>query len=344
MEQMDLVHRTEGCSLYALPVTQKDAISRFLVSTPETRRICNDPFLVGIEYTTALRRACAKVLAMLAEKGGMTFEEPQTTILHILRGGLNFGLREAFHDAFGWNHHYSAFISAQRARTSESLEDWHITEGSYQKVYLAQEADIIFGDVVATGTSLEFALQKLLEIVENEGVSIRSVLFLTIGGIRAEEILEAIDKTCKAQFRSYRGAAVVYCEGRFGVAFPETPMRIKIPGTDLLRVDALLTPEFIESQYENRAYPLERCTIYDAGSRAFWLPEYIEDVWEYWEQMSWLSKEGVTFEDILAERMPCLDRDRTGEPDLQDICIDQIEKCENLVAALKRQKPAFKKE
>ncbi|HAR66470.1 MAG TPA: hypothetical protein DCR55_09700 [Lentisphaeria bacterium] len=90
-------------------------------------------------------------------------------VLHILRGGLNFGLRDPWADAKGWNRHASAFVSAQRARQADNEEAWHITERDYAKVYLQNQAAIIFGDVVATGTSLDFALGSLLTYVEAQG-------------------------------------------------------------------------------------------------------------------------------------------------------------------------------
>lgn len=344
MDILESLSRSTRCSLYEIKGSSDCPIKRYLVSTPETRAICNDPFFVGIDYTTALRKACAETLKCLGTNGPFPFDEVKTTILHILRGGLNFGLREAFHDTFQWNHHSSAFISAQRARRSGSLEDWHITESSYRKVYLSTEAEIVFGDVVATGTSLEFALTELLGIVEKEGVTVGSVLFFTIGGKRAEEILLAVDKTCRDQFKSYRGAAVVYFEGRFGVAFPGTPLKIKIPGTDLLRRDGFFSPEFIESQYENVSFPLERCAIYDAGSRAFWLPEYLEDLWDYWEQTFWLASGGVGFKELLSERAPDLDPKRFPDADLKAICARQIKKCEDLVSGMALPRPSFKKE
>ncbi len=344
MDRLIPLHRSEACSLYEIAGGPPGGARRYLVSTPETRRICNDPTVVGLTYTNALRQACRKTLELLREHKLWPLQEARTTVLHILRGGLNFGLREALHEAYGWNRHGSAFISAQRARSSGNLEDWHITEGSYQKVYLAPEADIVFGDVVATGTSLEYALQQLLTLVEKAGASIRSVLFFSIGGIRSEEILNKIQEACGQRFPGFVGAATVYFEGRFGIAFSDTDLRIKISGTDLLRKNGLYTPEFIESQYDDPAYPIERCAIYDAGSRAFWLPEYVEDVWDYWLQTSWLAKEGVAYADLLRERAPDLDPARFDAPDLLSICERQIAACERLLVGMELPKPAFKKE
>jgi len=330
MENLKVLRQQPECSLYELASEPEVPVKRIIASTKETRAICNDPFIVGTKYTDFLKTACCKVLREVKNLGDFPLKEHQTTILHILRGGLNFGLREALFQAFGWQCHSSAFISAQRARKSDNFEDWHITENTYQKVNLTPSANIIFGDVVATGTSLEFALTQLLGIVEKEGVAVRSVLFFTIGGVRSEEILASIDKICRERFPNYHGSMVVYFEGRFGVALPETEIQIKITGTDLLRRDALLAPDFVESQYEHPCYPLERCTIYDAGSRAFWIPSYLDDVKDYWELNLVLAQEGLSFEKLLAERLPGLDPKRFGRVDLVALCRKQISKCEEL--------------
>jgi len=300
----------------------------FIASTPQTRRICNDSIFVGIDYTDALKASCAQVLSLLQKNGFVSIQEQNTVVLHVLRGGINFGLREALNIAFGWNIHASAFISAQRARNSDDAEDWHITESSYQKIQLPKTVDLIFGDVVATGTSLAHALDKILdECLKNE-TSIRSIVFLTIGGPRSEEIVGQINSKCKKMFPNYQGASVVYFEGRFAVAAPETPISIKYTGTDLLRRDSLLAPDFIQSQYENPLYPLERCTIYDAGSRAFYLPEYLEDVLDYWKQTLELAKNGMSFKQLLSERFPELDPSHFEDYSLEKLCQQQIQNIE----------------
>ena len=117
---------------------------------------------------------------------------------------------------------------------------------------------------------------------------------------------------------------MVYFEGIFGVAGPTTPLRIKIDGTDLLRRDGIHAPEFDYSQYENPLYPLERCTIYDAGSRAFNIPEYIHDVIEYWEQVAALARSGVTYEDLVRERYPSCEMARFGSLQLEQLALSQI--------------------
>jgi hypothetical protein len=320
---MEQLAATPACSLYRLQA--HGTVASYIASTPATRRICNDPFIVGCEYTRALRNACGHILRELRNVNHLSpLVEQQSVVLHILRGGLNFGLREALANAYGWNRHSSAFISAQRARCSGNPEDWQITEGDYRKVYLPDPTTIIFGDVVATGTSLEYALRQLMLDVDAHSSQVRSLIFFTIGGSRAADILHAVDATCRERFPAYEGAVLVYLEGCFTVAQADSPLSIAVSGTDLMRRDSQLAPEFRESQYENPAYPLERCTIYDAGSRAFWLPEYLEDLRDYWQQTAALAANGMDFVSLLTERFPDLDHRRFGPVDLPALCDAQI--------------------
>ena len=318
------VYKTDKCSLYAKD--DKSRIHKIIATTEETRAICNDPLLVGVEYTDKLKKACSYVLKGITEAGMLEHCEDETIVFNVLRGGLNFGLREALADSFGWNRHGSAFISAQRARISKGSEHWHITESHYKKVYVPKAATVVLGDVVATGTSLRHAMKELIGSVQKNNSELKNIVFFTIGGKRSEEIIEEADAKCREIFPEYERSIVVYFEGCFEVANMESDLYVKITGTDLLRVGSVMAPEFIESQYENPSYPLERCTIYDAGSRAFWLPEYLEDVRKYWESILFLAESGVTYKDLLDKRFPELDSKRFDGVDLIAVCKNQLDK------------------
>lgn len=322
MEQVNLQNlaSNEGISLYRMETAGR--VEQYIFSTPQTRRICNDPSCAGVEYTRMLSAACAALLRLRT----VPLEEHSTAVVNILRGGLNFGLREALAEACGWNCHSTCFISAQRARDKADSEDWHITENGYEKVYLPEEAALVIGDVVATGTSLRYALQELLRSAVEQKIHLRRIVFFTIGGAKAGEILEEIDRKCREMFAGYAGTSLFYVEGCFTCAEPGMPLTVRITGTDLLRREAVMAPEFIESQYENPAYPLERCVIYDAGSRAFWVREYAQDVIGYWSQNLQLAEHGKTFTELLAERFPGLDAGRFDSfVELRELARQQIE-------------------
>ena len=88
-----------------------------------------------------------------------------------------------------------------------------------------------------------------------------------------------------------------------------------------------MAPEFIESQYEDASYPLERCTIYDAGSRAFWVREYANDVLNYWKQVLDLAASGVTFLEYLEQRFPELEASRFDAGiSLKELALRQIDR------------------
>jgi hypothetical protein len=325
--ELALIDKIKNCSLYYSEADSTPLVKSYVMSTPETRAICNDPLVTGIRYTRTLSEGCARSLSILRDKKLISISEDDTTVFHILRGGLNYGLRDSLHQAFGWNNHASAFISAQRARKAPNSDDWVITESDYKKIHLKKRNNIVLGDVVATGTSLEFALHRLKEAAAiNPQVSISSLIFYTIGGPRSHQILERVSQELKSLFPTFKGSTVVYIEGIFTVASNVTKMSIRIPGTDLLRTDSTVAPEFFESQYESPSYPLERCTIYDAGSRAFDPDEYFDDLRSYWTETHELAQKGVDFTELLKERFPELERERFGEVDLLSLCESQLRK------------------
>lgn len=303
-----------GCAVYQ----PGDSSSVLVATTPESREVCNHPLVYGVEYTGKLRTACCRVLRALS----LPLVETETSVVHLLRGGLNFGLREALAEAYGWNRHGASFLSAQRKRKSSSPEDWEICESEYRKFVVPSTASLILGDVVASGASLRHGLDTMLDAVRRHGSRLRSIVFFTIGGPRTEEVFGGLEERLRTEHPEYEGSTVIYLEGRFPVAWRDTPLSVKITGTDLLRQGRALAPEFVESQYDSPMFPVERCTIYDAGSRAFEPRSYLIDVLEYWETVA--TFHGRSFTDYVRERCPVLDVARFDERDLVEVAERQV--------------------
>ncbi len=321
MDSLHEIVRKPGLALYEIvSPSYTSKLKRLVASAPQTRAICNNPLIAGTRYTDYLREVCTQVLANY----DFSLKEEEVVVLNILRGALNFGLRDALSEAYGWYRHNTSFLSAQRERGSKDSESWHITENGYQKIYFPKATSIVMGDVVATGTSLRYGLDTIVNTAREQGCSLKNFVFFTYGGEMAEKIFSDIDDTCRKVFPEYSNTFVIYLEGRFSVPDTSTPLSIRLTGTDLLRYHALMAPEFIESQYESPTYPLERCTIYDAGSRAFWLPEYAADVCDYWKQTLALAEAGMTFRALLDERFPGLDTARFPDIDLKNLCSGHI--------------------
>ncbi len=326
---------SNACTLYEIEpsIGSSSLLRTFIASTAETRSICNDPFILGIDYTRGLQSCLTELFRLAQSEGIITLEEQSTNVFNILRGGLNFGIREALADAFDWNEHSSSFISAQRARDEDNPEEWHITEDSYEKIYFPEQCALVLGDVVATGTTFAHSLRVIERAAEQHGANIASIVFVTIGGDAVERNIAKLCEKIKANNPDFIGASIFYLEGRFEIASTETPLTIKCTGSDLIRSQgSLLAPAFIESQYEASSYPLERCAIYDAGSRAFWGPGYLEELAEYWQEVLTLAESGMSFEALLEERFPELDASRFADTNLRDICELQIKRCRGEVS------------
>lgn len=277
-------------------------IRRYCFSTQESRDIVNKPEIVGMEYTNKLERAMTHLFKGFSSHFFSEIEEQQVDVFHFLRGGLNFGLRNALHHAYGWNMHRSSFMSSQRAKNQE--DRWYITEDSYRKITIAKGGIVFCGDVIATGVTLDSGLSALTEEIKKRNASIRYFHFFTIGCHKAEKILQKYYDIWKKEFADFEGIDVCYIEGKFHLADSKTPVSLKLPGTDLLRRDSVLMPEFLQSQEEAIEYALERCTIYDAGSRAYDIEEYASDVINYWKQVAALARNGMHTETYLLERLP----------------------------------------
>ena len=129
----------------------------------------------------------------------------------------------------------------------------------------------------------------------------RNFIIFTVGCPRVEEILGKYDALFKKHFKGYEHTFIFYLEGRFSLANGRPDLSVSMPGTDLLRHPALLSPEFEISQYEKMSYPLERCTIYDVGSRSFECLVHLEDVIAYWRE---LAGTGMTLREAYLQRWP----------------------------------------
>ncbi len=78
-------HKTD-VQLYKLFGPNGSQITRYLVSTPETRAICNQPEIFGMEFTEKLHTAIRKTLEVLPEADQFKqWPDYETNVISILR-------------------------------------------------------------------------------------------------------------------------------------------------------------------------------------------------------------------------------------------------------------------
>lgn len=302
MQYLEQVSSQSKASWYRLGGDFQGEVQRWVVSTPETIRICNSPEVCGIEFSDRMRTAMVSALSTAPFREFLEESaSDRLCIMNFLRGSLNFDLRNALALALGSNYHATCFMSSQRSRRDGR---WVVKEDMYRKMQIPDGGILLVGDVVATGVTVDNGFKVIEEYLLRRKTSLRGIVFFTIGCHKLEKLLEGVHRRFSELFPNYRETHAVYLEGKLRLVDSSTRLMIAIQGTDLIKQQALLAPEFELSQYDDLFAPLERCAIYDAGSRAFDVVEYLDDVTKYWEQMCKLSRRGYTLKEALRERWP----------------------------------------
>lgn len=303
MEYLKLVKKNTKAVIYELKGEYGDSLVRYVASTPEGREVCNRPEVVGVRYTDLLESALVSILTNFPLAPALRRLDPRSIgIIHFLRGSLNFGMRRALSRAYGFNTHSSSFITSQRER--DKYGRWFIQDNQYRKILIPHDGTLFFADVIATGITISNGMDIIVNLAKNGGTPIRQVYFFTIGCHKLEKLLRGYHALLRQLFPRYERTCAVYLEGKFHLADSKTAVRVKIQGTDLMRNPSLLTPEFELAQYESIYHPLERCVIYDAGTRAFDIEDYMRKLEAYWRELRHLAENGWTLEGALRERWP----------------------------------------
>lgn len=337
LETLVPVAAQQDAALYRLHDPQRETpLERFVVTSASTRALINQPEYVGSRFRNALMKGVRQGLEMLpfADEYRAITDDERFNVVHFLRGGLNFGLMGGLAEAFGCNSHRASFMTSERARDEEGR--WFIREDQYMKLDVLPGSLLFAGDIVATGVTVAAGFAKIAEQVSGlpkdqlppeireflfesigekaqadktrppkPATPLQEIVFVALGGHKIEKCLEVIHHFFKEQFPGYKRTTILYIEGKFHLADSKTPVHIKLQGTDLLRDPAVVAPEFFLSQYSSTSAPLERCIIYDGGSRSYHVRKHLHEVREYWEEVLTLAtEEGWTLEQALKERWP----------------------------------------
>ncbi|MDP8237200.1 MAG: hypothetical protein P9M08_12520 [Candidatus Erginobacter occultus] len=303
MDRLEPILSNNRISFYRLLGDYTGKIQSFVASTPFSRNILNRPEVCGCRFTNALRRAITLALKHFPVKDAIAGLPPEKiSVVHFLRSGLNFNIRDGLYGAFGFNTQLSSFLTSQRQR--DQYGRWYIKDDQYRKLEIPNGVSFFIGEIVATGVTVENGFDIIFRQAKNLGREVENVFFFTIGCHKIEKTLRKYDTLFRAAFPGYRNTYLVYLEGKFHLTDSKTRVSIKIQGTDLMRSPALLAPEFELSQFKSLAPSLERCVIYDGGARAFNVPDYLQDVRSYWEKMEELGRGGMTLAEALGERWP----------------------------------------
>lgn len=259
------------------------SLKRYIVSTRDTRDLMNHPEIINCDFTNLMQNGVTNALKGINYLEKLSsINSKNVNVYHILRGGLNFNVRNALRKGFGYKWHSSSYISSQRILNKGKYE---ISEDYYRKFLIPDQATIYTADIVATGVSLHNSIEYVFNYMQTNNIQLRNMIIITIGCIEAENVLEKWHLKLKKVFTNYDRTIIIFLEGRFALANHITPLQNYSFHTDLLKnykLNALLTPEYEHSQFDKINIALEACAIYDGGKKAFEPLNHIQEVLDFW--------------------------------------------------------------
>ncbi len=247
----------------------------YILSGEGSRRLMASPEVVGFDSYSALLPETTAALRYLFPSGS----EGDVDIMTILRGGLNYPLEEACHRV-GILVRDMHFVSCERI-----IEEQVITglEIKYEKLRITRGRTLMIGDILATGDTLRMCLEEVVDRFRRKGGSIRKIIFFTIGGTRAINLMERLSERISALFPEFEGFECFFYEGVFTVYTDKGVSGINVPNIDFGWNGGIVSPEFRRYVLERPDALYEKCIIYDGGARRYEIPVHFEEVFAYWE-------------------------------------------------------------
>ena len=246
----------------------------FILSNEGTRRLMAFPEVVGFDTYQCMLPPTAAALRHLYPEG-----RGDVDILTILRGGLNYPVEEACFRS-GIRVSDIHFVSCERIIEYQIITGLEI---KYEKLRITRGRTLVIGDIIATGDTLRLCLDQVIDRFRRRGGSIRKIIFFTIGGTRAIELMEKKTEEIRRIFPEFEGFECFFYEGIFTVYEDRGATGINVPDIDFGWKGGVVAPEFRRYVLDHPYSLLEKCIIYDGGARRYEIPVHFHEALEYWE-------------------------------------------------------------
>ena len=258
----------------------------YILSHPDSRSLMAYPEVVGYPAYEALLPSTTAAMQFLLDEG----LEPRIDILTILRGGLNYPIEEACNRCdTRIKVRDIHFLSCERKIETQWAGGvpYRVITGleiKYEKIRPNRGSVLAIGDILATGDTFRYCLDHFLKVFRDGGGSLRRLVFFTIGGTRAVEIMEDYSARLKEWFPGFEGIDCFFFEGMFTVYDDSGVSGINTANIDFGWKGGAVSPDFRSFVLSKPPYVLlEKCIIYDGGARRYEIPVHFEEVLEYWE-------------------------------------------------------------
>lgn len=291
--QLKLVRKDQETALYSL--VSKDTLNAYYVISSEgSRRLMASPEVIGYECCDVLKKPMTAVLKALEP------DLKKAAILTILRGGLNYPLEECCH-SLGIRLDNINFLSCERVIENHIIKGLEIR---YEKLHPEKDCTLLIGDILASGDTIRKCLKYTIEQFDRAGGSIKKIVFFTIGGTKAFNLMEDMTGHIRLRWPEFEGFECIFFEGAFTVYEDKGVSGVNVPMIDFGWKGGCITPEFREYilDYTHAPALLEKCIIYDGGARRYEIEDHFKEVIEYWQDLLEASHT-ADYEAFLAEKV-----------------------------------------
>jgi len=262
MAQFSEVERVKDYSLYG--VSEAGLLSdTYVICSEPSRAVLYSPHLVGKKLQDLMEKNAAIFATILSKRVLAGVPRASICELVFLSGGLYYALNTGFKRDFGFALQ-QCFIGIQRQRVEGKEGQFRAVAGYENFESLPDNAHVIIGDTVATGSTLVKGVQLLLDAAEDQGKSIKSITILTLAGsaVGAKKVAKLAATHVLPQ---HPGCKVSFyaCEMLFHLMPDGTDLRFLMPDSlmpDESRQEAL-------SRYGKYLSENMRCAVFDWGTR-----------------------------------------------------------------------------
>jgi len=279
MDILKKINTNEDTILYEI-LQNKYKFDIYIASSDTMINLLNTPECYGVKFQKKISTSIYKALSILYKTEDKKISEhlknsPIDTF-YILRGGLNFNLHENIYRLIEKTPEVS-FISSQRISCKDGT--FKIDESTYQKWNIQDRSLLCIGDICATGTTIVNMITNAIKRYNFESKKPRWLLIITIG------TKKMLNELSNYNFDCFEGVTIIFLEAVFNLFGNTSLSNINIPYTDFFRKNTIRSIQFEKLSLSNPTCFLERCAIYDGGSRSFEPKGYFNNLYTYWEKL-----------------------------------------------------------
>lgn len=258
----------------------------YILSSEQSKSILYSPHIAGKKLQDRLE-GMGELFARVIAENFLTGEEKGKTVeIVFMSGGLFYNLNHGFKRVYGFALP-QCFMGIQRVRVDGSEGEFTARVGYENFESLHDNANIVIGDTIATGSTLFKGLRWLLTVLEERKFKLNKLVVCTLAGsLKGARRLAEIERKIKLEHPESK-VYFVACEQLFHLMPDGTDMRFE--GKDAVAPEETFV--HTKKRYGEYLGKNMKCAVFDWGTRCKNPKKHYEEFLGFCEKE--LKKEGI---------------------------------------------------